>query len=223
MLCLVAAVLLAQLPAAPAALEKKVLHATVRVYNPAREGGGTAVAIGREGSVVYLLTAAHVVRGAKHVEVDVFTPGEPKPAQHFAKAAVIAATDALAQDLALLRVVDEGKALGGVLPLRKAGAALPATPWRGYSAGCSRTGAPSLESEQVLQALLVRKPGGQEAVRCFKTKTPAVAGRSGGPLVHSDGTMLGIASGGDETFRYFIHVHEIRQFLKRHGLGFLAE
>jgi S1-C subfamily serine protease len=223
MLCIVSAVLFAQVPAPPAALEKKILLATVRVYNPAREGGGTAVAIGREGTVVYLLTAAHVVRGAEHVEVDVLAPGELKPTHHFAQVAVIATTEALAQDLALLRVVDESKALGGVLSLRKASAALPKTPWRGYSAGCSRTGALSVESEQVLQPLLVRKPGGQEAVRCFKTKTPAVAGRSGGPLVHSDGTVLGIASGGDETFRYFIHVHEIRPFLKRHGVGFLAE
>ncbi len=80
-----------------------------------------------------------------------------------------------------------------------------------------------MQSERVLQALRVRKPGADESARCLKCKAGAVAGRSGGPLLDRDGTLLGIASGGDDRASYFIHLDEIRPFLKRNGLGFLAK
>lgn len=223
MLWLIGALLLGQAATPSDAVQKKALQATVRVYNAAKEQGGTAAAIGREGAVVYLLTAAHVVHGAEQVELQVFAPDAARPKHRFANVAVIATTSALGQDLALLRVVDADRAIAAVLPLRKKAAPMLKLPASACSAGCSTDGAPAVQSERVLQAPLVRKPGADEAVRCFKCKTPAVAGRSGGPLVDGDGNLLGIASGGDSAASYFIHPDEIRPFLKRNGLGFLAE
>jgi hypothetical protein len=228
MLLLVCTMLLGQTPQsaplAPMALRQKAIEATVRVYNAQKNGSGTAVAIGRDGPVVYLLSAAHLARGVDQLDVHVFAPGEgARPKHVFTKVAVLATADEQMQDLALLRLVDSDRVIASVLPLPKKAAARPKLPFDGFTAGCTDAAAPTLDAVRVLQAVLVRKPGADEAVRCFKCKSPATAGRSGGPLLDADGLLLGIASGGDSMASYYIHLDEIRPFLKRNGVGFLAE
>jgi S1-C subfamily serine protease len=213
----------AEPPRLEPAIAAAVLRATVRIHNPAKDEGGSAVVIGKVGPAIYLLTAAHLVAGTDKVELHVFPGEKGKSFRVIADVAVAATTPTLKQDLALLRLSARDDVLAVFIPVRKAGARSIKLPGPAYSAGCSKALSPSVETEAVLDAPLVRKPRADAAVRCFKCKAAPVEGRSGGALVHADGTLLGICSGGDGQSSYYTHVDEIRGFLIRNGLRLLVE
>jgi S1-C subfamily serine protease len=223
MLGLICAMLLgqpAELPRLPEAAAKVALRATVRVTSTRDTGSG--VVIGRSGPVAYVLTAAHVVDQADRLEIDVLDPdGKGTGRRVFGKVTVVAKTSALAQDLALLRVRVDGGGLTAVLPLRRSEAAALSTPCPAFSAGDNGV-KPTLKSETILAVARLRRPGASASSRCWKCQAAPVAGRSGGPLLHADGTLLGICTGGDRETCYYTHVAEIRDLLRRNGLGFLA-
>ena len=87
----------------PKETQVKALTATVRVVNGAKGGEGSGALVHKSGPFLYVLTAAHVVAGAKKVEVVTFTT-----ASHPKAAAVYRGAEVLAQsaeaDLAVLRI-----------------------------------------------------------------------------------------------------------------------
>ena len=226
MLCLLCGFLLGQGGDPPARLsetEEAALRATVRIYNSAKDLGGTAVAIGRVGPAVYLLTSAHVVEGADRVEAHVFVNNGDKMHKKLADVAVVGKTGKLEQDLALLRIAAAGDDFAKPVRLAKTAKLGPKMPCTAFSTGCTEFLRPSVQPETILDAALVRKTGANEAARFWKCKAAPVEGRSGGPLLLPDGSLVGICSGGDGKVSYYTHVDEIRRFLKSQGLHFLAD
>ena len=87
----------------PKEAQVKAVTATVRVVNAAKGSEGSGALVHKGGPFLYVLTAAHVVAGAKKVEVATFTAdSHPKPAKVYREAEVLAQSDEA--DLAVLRV-----------------------------------------------------------------------------------------------------------------------
>src|SRR3954469_16457631 len=87
----------------PEGLQTSAVTATVRVVNAAKGGNGTGVVIGRGGPFVYVLTAGHVVDGARALEVHTFSADAYPRAAKVYRAAEVVARERRA-DLALIRV-----------------------------------------------------------------------------------------------------------------------
>jgi S1-C subfamily serine protease len=224
MLGLLCAALLGQ-PAGPPRLqgtaEKAALRATVRVT--CKTGTGSGVVIGRAGPVAYVLTAAHVIAEPEGLAVETSDPGAAGGGRRaFADVTVVAKASPQRQDLAVLRVRVNGEGLTAVIPLRRPTAAPLKTPAVAFSAGDDGVKV-SIQAETVLGTARLRHLGTEETTRCWKCQAAPVPGRSGGPLLDADGALLGVCSGGDRTASYYVHVEEVRDFLKRNGLRFLAE
>jgi S1-C subfamily serine protease len=224
MLALVCAALLGQPaePRLPDAAEKVALQATVRVYNAVKSKGGSAVVIGRGGPAIYLLTSAHVVEQADRVEIHCVNPaGKDGAPRIFKEVAVVARTGAAVDDLALLRLVAGGE-MPAVALCKGDGPAWKA-PRAAFSLGFVDGNSPTVSLETIVKSVMLRKPGADESAHFWKCQGLPVPGRSGGPLLHPDGTLLGICSGGDGKASYYTHLDEIRRFLKRNGLRHLTD
>jgi S1-C subfamily serine protease len=213
----------ADAPRLSMAAEKSVLQATVRVYNAATDKGGSGVVIDRTGPVIYVLTAAHVVDKAERVEVHTVAAGEKAAVvRMFKEVAVVARTPSAVEDLALLRLV-QSDFPASPLSFRKRTATPLKPPTVVFSVGVAQGGVPAVTAETLVGTANVRKPGAEQAARFWKCQQVPAAGRSGGPLIDSDGTLIGVCSGGDGKTGYYCHLDEIMRFLKRNGLGFLSE
>ncbi|HEX5269842.1 MAG TPA: serine protease [Gemmataceae bacterium] len=222
--------LLALVPADIEALDSKefskeaqarAVVATVRVGNAAAGSTGSGVLLKRQGPFVYVLTANHVVAGAKRVEVSTFTADSyPRAAAVYPKAEVIA--QSAEADLAVLRLTTRDEMPGSVAvgpprdaPAGKAFVAL--------SVGCGDGGAPACALEDVRGTRRVRKPGAEAAVTCWETARAPARGRSGGPLLDRDGRLIGLDSGASDGKGYYTHLEEIQTFLRHNGLKSLCE
>jgi S1-C subfamily serine protease len=171
--------------------------------------------------VVYLLTANHVVAGAKRVEVTTFTAES-----HPLAAAVYRAAEVVAQsaesDLAVLRLTTRDE-MPGLVPVCPPSKVPRGKDFVALSVGCSGGGAPSVALEDVKARRRVRKPKADGAVLCWETAKAPAKGRSGGPLLDRDGRLIGLDSGAGDGKGYYTHVEEIYAFLRHNGLKWLYE
>lgn len=226
MLCILSTLMLGQAAglALPPVFDKSARHATVRIYNPVKDTGAAGIVIGRSGPTVYVLTAAHVVDKTDRVEVHVFDPEQPLArARVFQDVPIAARTSAQVEDLALLRITVADNVFPPPLALWKKAPPLAKTLSGACSVGCSEGARPTLLTETILDAPVVRKAGSEASARFWKCQKAPAQGRSGGPLLHADGTLLGVCSGESGKAGYYTHIEEIRRFLKSNGLGFLTE
>jgi S1-C subfamily serine protease len=193
-------------------VQHKALTATVRITS--KEGiDGSGVLLGQDEPFVYILTANHLVGKSKQADVFVFTADSyPRVAKVF-KAAEVVARDARA-DLAVLRVVTKD-ALPAPLPLCPASEVPDGKGTVVLTVGCPPKGAPLPLSEVVQAVRLISKPGEEGKARCWETAKGQLAGRSGGPMVDRQGRLLGVASGTSSGKGYYVHIEEIRAFLKQ--------
>jgi S1-C subfamily serine protease len=206
-------------------LEHSIGQATVRIYNAAKDEGGSGVVIGRVGPIAYVLTAAHVVEKAENVEIQVSSGGDADGKPRVFNAEVVARTSSQVQDLALLRLKAARDELPAVVRVR-AGSGLSGKDLDGArSIGCATTRQPTpvVEAESVLNAPLVRKAGASASARFWRCRKMPAPGRSGGALLHRDGSLIGICSGDDGKAGYYTHLDEIQRFLKANGLSSLVE
>ena len=89
----------------------RAVTATVRVVNVTQSSEGSGVLLKHAGPLVYILTANHVVNGAKQVEVATFTAdSHPKAAAVYRKVEVIA--QSAEADLAVLRLTNARRDAG---------------------------------------------------------------------------------------------------------------
>ena len=199
----------------------KAVRATVRVSNVSKDTTGSGAFIKKSGPFVYILAAAHVVEGAKKIEVATYTAASyPRPATVYRTAEVIArSADA---DLAVLRIGTRDDPPGYLricpiasVPDGKDPAAL--------AVGCAAAGAPTCTLETIRGKRKVRRPGVDSAVECWETDRAPAKGRSGGPLLDRNGNLIGVASGIGDAKGYYIHAEEVHAFLKRNALEWLFE
>jgi S1-C subfamily serine protease len=209
-------------PEPPAPLAQSARLATVRVCNPVKESVGSGVVIDRNGPVMYVLTAAHVVDKADRVEVYAYDPGATARPRLFRDVTVVGRTGSDVSDLALLRVTVDRDCACLPVAARKRKAPLR-TPGPAFSVGFSDGTIPAIKAETVACALTVRKGGAADSARFWKCQAAPVLGRSGGPLLDGDGALLGVCSGGSSDVTFYTHLDEIARFLRRNGLGMLAE
>lgn len=199
----------------PAAAKDRGVAATVKVVNAADATEGSGVLVRRSTPHVYVLTAAHVVRKAKAVEVRVAVGGKVRV---YKNAEVVA--ESASADLAVLRIGTRDEL--PVLPISPAGSKLPAQPVA-VGVGWEKGDAPTTITETVLGKVRLRRPGEATATACWEVEKKLIPKRSGGPLVDAAGSVVGVASGHDGTTGYYVHAEEIHEFLRRNGLKWLAE
>ena len=225
--CVLASIFLAQLPTIEAdnfspAVQREALLATVRIINQRTNKLASGVVLRRSGPVVYILTAAHAVDGAEHLEVHLLsTKSFPKAASIHPAVAVLARSKDKQPDLALLRMVGyDGESDGlKIAPLVR----LPDKDFKALSVGCGIEHAPQLQLETVQDKVQTKRPGSLRSATYFRTKLQPKIGRSGGPLLDVQGRILGICSGTQEGRGYYCHLEEIHQFLHTNGLGSLLQ
>jgi S1-C subfamily serine protease len=204
----------------PKEFQVKAVTGTVRVTNATKDGVGSGAAVKKSGAFVYVLTAAHVVEGAKQIEVATFTAAShPKPATVYRAAEVIAqSADA---DLAVLRITT-GDDLPGYLPICPPRSVPEGKDLAALAVGCA-TGAPTCTLEAIKGKRKVRKPGDKVAALYWEASRAPAKGRSGGPLLERGGHLIGVASGAGDAKGYYAHAEEIHAFLKRNALEWLYE
>jgi S1-C subfamily serine protease len=183
--------------------------------------GGSGVIIKRQGPLVYVLTANHVVAEAGTVQVITFSKASyPKSATTYSGGTVIAR--AKDEDLAVIRfkTTDE---MPGMLPLCPPKAIPTGDALSVLSVGCVTGEPPTCIAGAKASKKLVRRPGVKEAVIFWEIDKEPAKGRSGGPLVDRQGRLIGICSGRSGGKGYYCHTSEIHKVLKNNGLRWLAE
>lgn len=196
------------------------LIATVRVINSSQGFDGGGAVIGRNGPVVYILTAEHVVRDTRRVEIHSFSSESyPKPAGVYKSGEVIARSRSSVADLALVRLATT-EMLPGSLSLCPARSVPQRVPFPVLTVGCN-DGHPTCEIAKVERAFQVEKIGQTGKALFWRTASRPVKGRSGGPLLDRQGKLLGICSLADENVGYYSHIDEISLFLREAGFRWL--
>jgi S1-C subfamily serine protease len=204
-------------------LEKRIFAAVAKVRNPSSSKVGLAVAIGRSGHVVYLLTAAHLVEGTDSVSVKFISDSRgDRPTRLLDGVKVIERTSVSGQDLALLRMTAFDEATPDVLR-PKTGPFDKDKRWLASFVSVEAPGEPKLRTIQPSGPRSLRKGPSDPSVRFWACELDPQPGNSGGPLVAFDGRVIGICSGGAGQTSYFVHADEVAAFLRRAGLKSLFD
>lgn len=143
------------------------------------QAGGVGVGTAWVGNKGYLITASHVIEGAKSIEV--YSDGEP-----VGKATVVA--DDQANDVAILKFTAGRPATLRALEITPGGVSLGRTVFTlGYPA-------PELLGQQVkMTAGQVSSTAGlEDDPRFLQISVPIQPGNSGGPIIGWDGAVVGI-------------------------------
>jgi S1-C subfamily serine protease len=210
------------------AQQQAAFDATVRTYHPASRSVGTAIAVGKKGPVVYFLTAAHLVppkaipgresEDIRNVEMYLYKSTNPDRVSSEAVAKVMARMPN--EDLAVLAVeLPNFPPPVPVCPKNKRDFRLPMTV---MTVGSIQDGPPEIKMDTVRTKKLLNKPDGTEALY-WEADVPQHTGRSGGPMIGSNGFVLGIASGTWHQKGYYTYISEIYRSLADNGFGWLVD
>jgi serine protease Do len=197
-------------------LQLNAAYATVRF-----DVGGSGTIVKRQGPLVYVLTANHVVANVDAVQVVTFSKDSyPKSAAVYSGGKVIARGKD--EDVAVIRFQTRDD-MPGMLPLCMPGAVPAGDALPVLSVGCVTGEPPTCVAGATAAKKLVRRPGVKEAVFFWEVNKEQEKGRSGGALVDQQGRVIGIASGRSGGKGYYCHTSEIHKVLKNNGLRWLAE
>jgi hypothetical protein len=185
-------------------VQKACMEAVVRIYaegaRSAWQGSGACMAYDKESGVAIILTAAHVVKGAKKLSFEVFTSASyPNPARKYTPkykfwydekedSAIIVAQMWVPRQLKLAKD--------------------PAAVRKGdhvFSVGCG-IGAPPVT--QVADIAGFRNNGD------YFIERGGIGGRSGGPLIGCQG-VIGIVSRGGAGVTVFVSLDKINSLIER--------
>jgi S1-C subfamily serine protease len=203
------------------AVRSAAVAATVRIVNESDGSEGSGVLLRRQGKVVYVLTAHHLVRKAGRLAVTVYAAG-PKPRflGVYREAEVVAVTPD-ARDLALIRLTVDGKG-PGTLALCPPQDVPDKGDFRALAVGCEED-VPTCVAVKVLGKKQLRREAKGKSAWFWEVEGKHAQGRSGGPLVDRHGRLLGVLSGTSNGNSYFTHPDEIRMFLKIAGVTGVGE
>jgi S1-C subfamily serine protease len=204
----------------PKQVQSSALTATVKVANVTRGVDGSGVIVGQSGPHVYVLTAAHVIDQARRLEIHTFSNDSPPSPLKVYEGAEVVARSKDSEDLALVRLATKDEMAGALkicppesIPTGKRFAAL--------SVGCEG-GVPSLNAETVNGRKTVRRPGAP-GLTMWEIQSRPLPGRSGGPLLDSQGRLLGVCSGANAGEGYYTHTEILHAFLKANGYRWLYQ
>jgi len=181
-------------------------------------GDGSGVVIGQKDGFAYMLTAAHVAQSGL-VELKFTSRANyPKPAWFGDGAEVIGRWPD--PDFALIRFPIRDRVVS-ILPLAPAWERPKVFPVNALSVGIGGGQASTAMQNQVVGKEFVRRTG-RESAFFWQTAVPPEAGRSGGPLLDSQGRVIGVAVAYRGKVGYYAHHDEILAALKRDGFGWLV-
>ena len=200
-------------PAARAALESKLMHATarLRVEDAAGVSWGTGTVIDCRQGEALILTCGHIFRdsqGKGRIEVDLFGPSGSRGV-----AGQVVSWD-LKRDLALVSIFTEQK----IEPVRVGGenrAAVAGEPV--VTVGCNGGKDPTVHHSRVTAVDKYLGPANVQVAG------QPVQGRSGGGLFGIDGTLIGVCNAADPTDNegLFAALPTIHEQLDEMGLSFV--
>jgi hypothetical protein len=202
-------------------IQEKAVTATVRMTHRTEDIDASGILIRQDETFVYILTANHVVGKIKQLDFGVFTAASYPKFEKIYMGAEVLARDARA-DLAVLRLDTKDK-LPAPLPLCPVNKAPDGKGTIVLTVGCQSNGVPLQILDVVKAVRTVSKPGQEGKTKCWEAAKPQARGRSGGPMVDTQGRLLGVSSGISGGKGYYIHIEEIRAFLKLNALGFLGD
>ena len=197
---------------------RELFAATVKMSTGDR-GRATAFVVGRKNDSLYLLTADHAVDGAT-LGTTRFEFAGAKGKEKLSLRGAKAVVRRPISDLALLEIpIDKAESVS-MLALLPPGTHPKKFPFTGYSLGYSDGGDASLQRETLLgKRLAVRR---EDDVAFFWQAEQAQArGRSGGPLVDSEGRVIGVCAATSLGKGYYVHLSEIHAALKIEGFDWL--
>ncbi len=186
--------------------------ATVRVINPHDVTEGSGVIIARRDRTLYVLTAAHIVNGARSVDIHLFsTATYPKPACRLRDVQVLA--DSPQRDLALLRAEEVPIETPCLQICPQAQMPKQSEFWV-MTVGCGNGKPPAPLLDRVVRSLQIRRPDTKRPVHVWELQQRQSPGRSGGPMVDLHLRVLGIGTGASGAHGYYSHLSEIHAFLE---------
>lgn len=175
-------------------------------------GSGVVVARAANGQQTYVLTAAHTLADARTIVVEAFSLDQyPFPAQRFFGPSVRMVATNPEADLALLALESDTTVLQSLplCPLDKS----PTPPFAALACGCScGEPQPLLWTAAVESAGTVLREGKHQKAWLTAGRDP-FKGESGGPLVSSAGTLVGICLLGGANQGVYCHLEDIHRFL----------
>lgn len=195
--------------------------ACVRVTNPSDRAAGSGVVFAVRGTFVYALTAAHIVKNARTVEVQTFSKESyPNPSGTYSWSAVVAVS--AVSDIAVVRFSARESA---PQPLKMASLSAVSTASDAcITCGCDAVDSPpSCQSNEILSSKRWKRSASDPDSLMWETQRASKEGRSGGPLLNSQLSILGIASGNSDGKGYFSHAKEVYRLLSDNGLENLID
>ena len=202
-------------------LQADSLQSTVRIVNSGLQTTGSGVIFAHRGTMVYVLTAAHLLIGENGIVVQVIPDKAGESLRNFQYITVVARSEA--QDLAVIRFSTHESVPSpmrlvapGEIPLN---GNLESEPIPAATTGFdAKQLQPSCLATRVTGSKRIRRKDQTYALRVWEIENESSHGRSGGPLISSLGAVIGIASGVNDGRGYFVHAKEIHRFLELHGL-----
>jgi hypothetical protein len=195
--------------------QTKALLATVRIVNEGDRLQGSGVMIRQNGTIVYALTADHLVGKAETVEVTIFSSKAEKVVKHAKPVARVKEADVV-----LLRF--EMREPVACVPLCPSDSLPKDADFPVLLADGSQE-KPALLEETARGKKRVRKPNAGEATSMWEVSGQPSKGRSGGPMIDRQGFVVGLGSGMNGEKAYYTHVDEIHACLRANGFRWLFD
>jgi hypothetical protein len=228
----------------PKEKQQAALEATVRIRHPGSKlygvGQATGVIVGREGPIVYILTADHVLppeESGNSTDLYFYTAKSyPKPIAEVRQARVTARMPAV--DLAVIQApLPDHPGLLPICPAEKdklQGLRLITEAQRKHPIPVMTLGVEAGEEElkivdgptiefDTVRAVKQAKPHCQALF--YEADHEPAQGRSGGPLVDKRGYLIGICNGFNRKTGkgYYLYIEDLQSALKKNGFGWLCE
>jgi hypothetical protein len=205
----------------PVELRWTAIAAVARV-TPGEFAGpvAAAVCVGRRGKDLYLLTASHAYPRADARKFEFFTrESYPEPADSVVGSEVVVRLDGC--DVALVKAT-VGEKPPSILGVAEVGKRPKKFPVKAVSVGCPDGSPPVFRTETLTGKKLVRRERVEPAF-FWETAAAPVGGMSGGPLLDTNGRIVGLCTAASAERGYFAHLDEIQAGLKQGGFGWLFE